>query len=238
MMIVDRQKARAMKGQDGNGIATLALAGAALMLLAGPTYATDSNSAARLRLAAVSTSQESSRPALRDAERTHDAWRLVQSTATGPEGAADRTTILAAFASATPESVEEELAQQHGLEIVKRVTLSSLDLRVVTYRTRDGHATAVLVQRLRADPRVNSAQVNMAYRPVDPDETEVSVSENPRIVGRRGAKASAPVAKRAAESRPATLDTAGQQPKPKLASNRISMRRANVTAADVLAGGL
>ncbi|MFM9848645.1 MAG: hypothetical protein ACKVP3_15955 [Hyphomicrobiaceae bacterium] len=184
-------------------------------------------------------------PTQRDAGTTPDIWQLVQNTAPGQgetasQGVADPATILAAFASSTPESVEEELAKQHGLEILKRVTLSSLDLRVVTYRAREGSAAvAAIVPRLRADPRVSSAQANVTYRAIEPVETEVSVAEHPRNIGQRDAKQPVPMGKRA-PARSASVDVMGQPPKSKTASERTLMHsgRAKVTAADVLAGGL
>jgi hypothetical protein len=226
-----------MTRQDGKRVSRLALIGAALTLLASSAHATDPQSAANVRVAAVGTGDASpaQRPTRHDPESTRDIWQLVQNTATQQGGttqsAVDPATILAAFAASTPESVEEELATQHDLEIVKRMTLSSLDLRIVTYRAREGDAVAI-VQRLRADPRVSSAQANVAYRAIEPVETDFKVSEHPR-------KPSVPVTKRA-PARSAGAVVVGQPPKFKTASERTSMHngRVKVTAADVLAGGL
>lgn len=231
-----------MARQDGRRFSGPALIGAALALLASSAHAADPQSVTNVRVAAVGTGDASSsqRPTR---QSTHDIWQLVQNTAGGQseaaQSAADAATILAAFAASAPESVEEDLAKQHGLEIIKRVTLSSLDLRIVTYRAREGDAAAAVVQRLRVDPRVSSAQVNVAYRAIDPVETEVSVSGHPRNLAQRDAKQPMPAAKRV-PARSAAIEAAGQQPKPKAASERLSMHGGSVkvTAADVLAGGL
>lgn len=234
-----------MKRQDSRRVSGLALIGAALTLLASSAHATDPQSVPKVRVAAVGAgdASPSQRPTRHDPESTRDIWQLVQSTATEqggtPQAVSDPATVLAAFAASTPESVEEELAKQHGLEIVKRVTLSSLDLRIVTYRAREGDDAGTIVQRLRADPRVSSAQANVAYRAIEPVETEVSVAEHPRNKAQRDANRSAPVTKRA-PARSASVDVAGQPPKSRTVSERIPMHsgRVKVTAADVLAGGL
>ncbi|NJO22026.1 MAG: hypothetical protein HC868_02585 [Sphingomonadales bacterium] len=229
-----------MKRQVVKHVANLAFAGTVLALLSGTAHATDPQSEGRLRVAAIGNGDASMAqpPTKRDAASMRDLWQLVQNTTTdqgGPvEVAADAATILAALHASAPESAEEELAKQHGLEIVRRVTLSNLDMRIVTYKVRDSSASAEIVQRLRADPRVSSAQVNIAYSAVEPDETKVSRSEPPRDAVKQPASAS-----KRTPTRSASADVVGQSPRPKAASERASMRNpVRVTAADVLAGGL
>lgn len=229
-----------MKRQVVKHVASLAFAGAVLTLLSGTAHATDLQSGGRLRVAAIGNGDVpmALQPTQRNAGSTRDLWQLVQNTTTdqgGPvEIAADAATILAALHASAPESTEEELAKQHGLDIVRRVTLSSLDLRVITYKVRDSSASAEIVQRLRADPRVSSAQANVVYRAVEPDETKVSRSEPPRDAVKQPAAAG-----KRTPTRSASADGVRQSPGPKAASERVSMHSpVRVTAADVLAGGL
>ncbi len=228
-----------MKLQVIKCIASLTLAGAVQALPAKTAHATDQRPEARLRVAAIGDVATPPRPAHRDAADTRDLWRLVQNTTTDQGGpvpaAADTATILAAFQASAPESTEEELARQHGLDIVRRLTLSSLNLRVVTYKLRDSKASAEVVERLRADPRVSSAQANVAYRAFETDEAKVSRSEPPRGTVRQ------PAAGKRTPTGSASADAADKSPGPKAASGHISMRGSGpvtATAADVLAGGL
>ena len=221
-------------------LSSLALAGTALVLLAGAVHAADP-SPTRVRVAAVGDDGVSpeQRPSQRDAGRS--IWQLVQNAVTEQDGSpqtpAETASILAAFHASAPESTEEEVATQHGLDIVRRMTLPSLELRVVTYRARAGSNPAEIVQRLRADQRVSSAQINVAYRAVEPDDTKVSRSEPP-LNTLKEARQSAPGGKRAG-TRPVSADIA-EQSVPRSKSARISMHGGPVraTAADVLAGGL
>lgn len=223
----------------------LAIAGAVLALPAGLAHATGARSEVRLRVASIGVDDEPAthRPAQRETARAHDLWQLVQYTQTDqggpPQAEADGETILAAFHASTAESIEEELAKQHGLKIVRRMMLPSLDLRVVTYRAGDGSTSAEIVQRLRADPRVSSVQMNVAYRAVEPDDARVSQSAPPLTTSRKGAKQPAPIGKRAS-TKLAGVDAVGQSPKPNSSPERVTTARGpvRITAADVLAGGL
>jgi hypothetical protein len=216
-------------------IAILAVAGAVLAHSGKAAHATDPRPEARLRVAAIGEAITSQRPAQRDAAGTRELWQLVQETTTDQGGpiqvAADAAIILTAFHASAPENTEEELAREHGLEIVRRVTLSSLDLRVVTYKLRDSSISAEILERLRADPRVSS----VAYRAIEPDEAKVSGSElAPNTIKQRTAGKRMP-------TRAASADIAGKPARPKAASERLSMRNSGpvtATAADVLAGGL
>ena len=73
-------------------------------------------------------------------------------------------TILVAFALSVPQSVDEDLAKQHGLELVDRTELQSLGLRVVRYRAQANSPIAPIITNLRKDPRINSAQASAEYR--------------------------------------------------------------------------
>ncbi len=223
-------------------VASLTLAGAILGLDGGAVRATDPRSEVRLRVAAigngdVSVAQQTT-PRNAESTRERDLWQLVQNTTTDQgvpvEVAAGAATILAALHASAPESTEEELAKQHGLEIVRRATLSTLDLRVVTYKVRGHSDSAEIVQRLRADSRVSTAQANVAYRAVEPEETKVSRSEPPRDAVKQPTSAG-----KRTPTRSVNANVVGQPPRPKATPERVSTRSpVRVTAADVLAGGL
>jgi hypothetical protein len=61
-----------------------------------------------------------------------DIWLLVQSAQPEMvEAKSNEESVLAVFPSSAPESLEEEVAKAHGLEIVGRTTIPSLGLRLV-----------------------------------------------------------------------------------------------------------
>ena len=72
-------------------------------------------------------------------------------------------TILAQFPLSALESVEENVAKQHGLELVRRFTIGSLNKRIVVFRVPDARAVADVVDVLKSDPHVDSAQANFRY---------------------------------------------------------------------------
>ena len=73
-------------------------------------------------------------------------------------------TILVAFALSVPQSIDEDIAKQHGLELVDRTELPSLGLRVVRYRAQANAPIAPIIANLRKDQRISSAQANAEYR--------------------------------------------------------------------------
>lgn len=73
-------------------------------------------------------------------------------------------TILVAFALSVPQSIDEDIAKQHGLELVDRTELPSLGLRVVRYRAQANAPIAPIITNLRKDQRISSAQANAEYR--------------------------------------------------------------------------
>jgi hypothetical protein len=73
-------------------------------------------------------------------------------------------TILVAFALSVPQSIDEDLAKQHGLELIDRTELQSLGLRVVRYRAQANSPIAPIIANLRKDQRISSAQASAEYR--------------------------------------------------------------------------
>jgi hypothetical protein len=72
--------------------------------------------------------------------------------------------ILVAFGLSTPQSIDVEVAEQHGLELIDSAELPSFGLRIVRYRARDGRPTEPILARLRGDSRIASAQAIVAYQ--------------------------------------------------------------------------
>jgi len=111
-----------------------------------------------------------------DGEQGDEAdWLMAQSVQPNPaEG--NGKTILAGFPLATPEDVEEEVAKQHGLELVRRFTLESLGRRIAVFRVPDARDVADVVIALKADQRVISAQANARYEPQKPPAADAEIS--------------------------------------------------------------
>lgn len=129
------------------------------------------------------------------------AEKLGRRLAQGPspdEAVGSGETILAGFPASAPESVEEDVAKAHALEIVRRFTIESLDTRIVVYRAKDARTAADVVAALKQDLRVASAQVNMRYG--------LQQRAPPQDAADRGKKASARDAARQAKVRPAAPD--------------------------------
>jgi hypothetical protein len=84
--------------------------------------------------------------------------------AQAPAGEFIADQVLVTFARTTPESVDDAIAQDHGLELLERLTVTLIDTRVVRYRIPDGRTVAALLAALQADPRAGAPQANFLYR--------------------------------------------------------------------------
>lgn len=74
-------------------------------------------------------------------------------------------TILVALALAVPQSVEEDIAGQYGLELIDRTELTDLGLRIVQFRAKDNRAIGPILAALHKDERISRAQRNARYAP-------------------------------------------------------------------------
>ena len=88
-------------------------------------------------------------------------WLLVQSVPL--VGAPGEDLVLVEVLESVPESVEERIAREHGLQLVTRLTVGSAGRRIVVYRAFDGRSPAEVVAALKRDRRVSSAQTNVVY---------------------------------------------------------------------------
>jgi hypothetical protein len=129
------------------------------------------------RIAAVQTSVAASEH--RDRVAYDAIWLLAQNA---PAAAPDqsRDAILAFFDESTPETVEEEVAKTHGLEVVSRKTLTVLGMRMVRFRVPDARSVTDVIAILRADKRVASAQPNFRYRPLLQPREVSQAKEHPK----------------------------------------------------------
>jgi hypothetical protein len=76
--------------------------------------------------------------------------------------------ILVALAASTPTAVDEDIAKQHGLELIERTELTSLGLRVVRYRVPVSVAAGNVLAALATDQRIRRAQMDVEYQPLPP----------------------------------------------------------------------
>lgn len=121
-------------------------------------------------------------------------------------------TILVAFATSAPENSEDEVAKEHGLELLDRTELSGLGMRIARYRVRDNRPIATVVANLRMDQRVRQAQGNFEYRPIPPSApaTEVGgLKDGPVAKVEPGSRLGGPATARAGRKTVAAVKAAG-----------------------------
>jgi hypothetical protein len=138
-------------------------------------------------------------------------------------------TILVALALSTPTSVDEDVARQHGLELVDRTELPELGLRIVRLRAPDGRAIDPILAGLRNDQRIRTAQRNLQYGvPGAPPAGVVAATPGGAVARRRAAR------KAAADGRQRLAGPAASGTKAPPSARPL--RVGNV--GDVLSGGL
>jgi hypothetical protein len=94
--------------------------------------------------------------------------------------------VLIAFPISAPRGVEDDVARQHGLEIVGRWDLAGYERRMIQVRVRPGRSVPALLAALRRDRRVESAQTVATYRPAGIGdlakvEPEAGASAQPKV---------------------------------------------------------
>jgi hypothetical protein len=142
--------------------------------------------------------------------------------------------IIVAVDASNLESLDEEIAQTHKLQLVRRLVMSAVGLRIISYRAVDPQPFAELIERLRADSRITSAQLNVVYRPVPPAEPGKRLTSTPperreHDAPRKRQSSTEP----RSSSRAASVGAAYRQEAAK--TGEVPPMR---IAADVLAGGL
>jgi hypothetical protein len=115
--------------------------------------------------------RSSNRSVRGDGQRELELWLAQLPNTTSGEK------ILAGFPVSAPESVEEDVAKHHRLELVQRLNLESLGKRIVVFRVLDTRAVADVVAALKADHRVSSAQANVRYEVPEQNQPETQIGE-------------------------------------------------------------
>lgn len=136
----------------------------------------------------------------------------------------EREQVLVSFTTSAPDGVEIEVAKAHKLELMSKLPLPTLGLRIVRYAIPDSRTADAVLASLRADTRVSSAQANIQYQQVEPDGKETVVGSIP--------EASPPILAKRALRKPAERRTAS------IFGEGRPSRTPRMSASDVLAGGL
>jgi hypothetical protein len=141
--------------------------------LAGSVRASDLQTKAPLRVAALG---DAAPLPSRGPQRAIDALQLAQSLALpNPEEPLQEDLVIVAIDASQPDSLAEAIATEHKLEITRRLAMTSIGMRIISYRRLlDAQPIAAILERLRADDRVTSAQINVAYRPLPAEPTRVT----------------------------------------------------------------
>ena len=231
---IERRVAPARLQQLAGGVAlVIAALGAGFSAIA-----SDLQMNAPARLAALASGNLPFQP--QHLPRTLDALRLVQvTTPDGPGGPArepaHEDVIIVSLDISAPEELDDEIAAMHKLEVVKRLAMSSLGLRIVSYRVHDQRPLADILERMRADGRIAGVQLNLAYRP-DP---ALDAESKPIGAPLEQAPATAAIRKvrKPAEARAGSRTASATAPPVQDAIKREKTPPVRI-AADVLAGGL
>lgn len=155
-------------------------------------------------------------------------YRPANTIPAEPEAAEEDDTILVAFSLGSPDSANQEIAKEYGLELVDSRELTALGLRLVRYRVNDDRPVAGVVANLLRDARVERAQVSVTYRAPAPPADVASKTPTPPAVAK-----TRPV--RPAERIKGAVSVA-QAPKSSPAPRQPAEARLDV--GDILSGGL
>lgn len=144
-------------------------------------------------------------------------------------------TMLVALALAVPQSVDDEIGRQYGLELIDRTELTDLGLRIVQFRAPANRAVEPILAELRNDQRIRRAQRNARYEmPTQskPAPGVAAATPNAKVQAsaRRGPNGTPGAKLRRRLAGPVAVDERGTAPSVR------PLRVGNV--GDVLSGGL
>ncbi len=161
-----------------------------------------------------------------DAPRT----AMPARTAGAPVATANEQIIITQLAVEAPEGSEDDVGEFYGLELLDWSMLTSLEMRIARYRVPRSRPVQSVLEQLRKDHRVVSAEVSVQYaHPSAPskDDSEATVASAPAQASRRrtaSTERATPPPRASGRDRVASVPT----PPP---------RRVD-PAGDILAGGL
>lgn len=89
---------------------------------------------------------------------------IFQPAAAG-EAQSQTADIVVTIPLAAPESTEQEVASQYGVEPIEQRSSQVLEQRIIVYRVPAGRAAADVMRQIGADARVSSVQPNFQYLP-------------------------------------------------------------------------
>ena len=156
------------------------------------------------------------------------------------DATAAEDTILVAVVLSVPQSVDEDIAKQYGLELVDRTELPDLDLRIVQFRVSGNRAIAPILSDLRNDQRIRRAQQNAQYSVPSQGSPAPGISrlngppaETPPSLSDRKSPTVAKVAQKLPDQR------VSRSLKGQAAANENALQSVRVEkVGDVLSGGL
>jgi hypothetical protein len=141
--------------------------------------------------------------------------------------------IVVTIPLGAPESTEQDVATQYGLEAVERRSSQVLEQRIIVYRVPDGRAQADVLRLIGADARVSSVQPNFQYLPSPtrgPNPVIASRQRDgtPPVKGKRRATAAAgkaePDRRRDATPRLALAEETAPRPMPRETTASLAPR--------------
>ena len=141
--------------------------------------------------------------------------------------------IVVTIPLAAPESTEQDVAIQYGLEAIERRNSQVLEQRIVVYRIPQGRAASEVLRQVGADARVSSAQPNFQYEPLPvrvPEPIIASRQRDDTLPGKAKRRATAAASKietpgrRAATARVALAEETLPRPMPRETTASLAPR--------------
>ena len=103
--------------------------------------------------------EQRSKPAEQRSKHTDQPVRPSQAV---EEFVADEVLVTADLSA--PQSLEEGLARDYGLQVIERLDLTLIDRRILRMRIPNGRAVRIVVAALQSDQRIEDPQPNYLYR--------------------------------------------------------------------------
>jgi hypothetical protein len=141
--------------------------------------------------------------------------------------------IVVTIPLTAPDSTEQDVATQYGLEPVERRDSQVLEQRIVVYRIPQGRAASEVLRQVGADARVSSAQPNFQYEPLPvrmPDPIIASRQRDDTLPSKAKRRATAAASKietprrRAATARVALAEETLPRPMPRETTASLAPR--------------